>query len=93
MFNINILKTNVWISGFILLFAILYISILQFNLPSAIRTMFSNNIFRFVFLSLLLIVPFDISPTVSISVILIFLFTMKQISEREVDETFENVSQ
>jgi hypothetical protein len=61
------------------------------QLPSFIRTLFENNIFRVVFLSLLLIYKFDKAPQVATVVSLVFVLTMHHLSQMEIRENFAYV--
>jgi hypothetical protein len=66
---------------------IIYAGALQVNTPDFIRNLFKNDIFRFVFLSLLLIVgPTNSQPSVALIIAFVFVFTMYCISEKEVKE-------
>jgi len=59
----------------------LYGTLLQVNLPHYISKLFHNEIFRLIFLSLLLIYNFKQAPHVAIMIALIFLITMHYVSE------------
>lgn len=58
-------------------------------LPEMVRNLFSNNIFRVVFLSLLLIYRLDKAPHVALAVALVFTLAMYSLSEMEKKENFE----
>jgi FtsH-binding integral membrane protein len=62
------------------------------NLPTFVRNLFNNNIFRVVFLSLLLIYRLDKAPHVALAVALIFTLVMYSISEKEKQENFDIVA-
>jgi len=55
-------------------------------LPSFIRDLFSNAVFRVVFLSTLLIHAFKKTPHVAFAVSLIFVLTMHLINKEEISE-------
>lgn len=58
------------------------------KLPIFIRNLFNNPIFRFVFLSLILIHNFSYAPHVAIAVVLLFTLTMYSIRQEELKENF-----
>lgn len=58
------------------------------KLPSFIRDLFNNPIFRILILSVLLIHNFGSSPHVALAVVLIFTFTMYTLRLQEVKENF-----
>jgi hypothetical membrane protein len=64
-----------------------YASQVRIKLPNYINKLFRNNLFRFLFLSLLMIYSFEKSPHVAISIALIFVLVMNAIN---CDETIEN---
>jgi hypothetical protein len=61
------------------------------ELPSFIKDLFKNNIFRVVFLSTMLIYKIDSSPNVAFIIALVFVLTMHYINESEIKENFEYV--
>ena len=65
-----------------------YASQTRIQLPNYIRKLFTNNIFRVVFLSLLLIYSFDKAPHVAIAVALIFVLTLHFLNYQEATENF-----
>lgn len=80
---------NEYIAVLIALFIGLYaLSLGRMKLPDYIRNLFNNNIFRVVFLSLLLIHNFNRSPHVSLAIALVFVITMQYISDQEIKENF-----
>lgn len=60
----------------------------RMGLPNYIRNLFSNNIFRVVFLSLLLTQNLDKSPHVAVTVALVFVITLHYLGEQEIKENF-----
>ncbi len=60
----------------------------RMELPGYIRNLFNNNIFRVVFLTLLLMQNFNKAPHVAITVALVFVLTLHFLSEQEVKENF-----
>ena len=80
---------NEWIAVAIALFVALYgIALSRIELPGYIRNLFNNNIFRIVFLSLLLVQSFDKAPHVALSIALVFVLTMYYLGEQEIKENF-----
>lgn len=59
------------------------------NMPDWLRKLFENNIFRVVFLSLLLIYNFNKSPHVAVIIGMVFVLTMFYLNQKEVEENFE----
>lgn len=73
----------------IALFLGLYAIILsRVELPDYVRNLFTNNIFRVVWLTLLLVFNFNKSPHTAIVVAMIFVLTLHYLNEREVKENF-----
>lgn len=68
-----------------------YASMASVALPSSLKTLFKNDVFRVVFLSLLLMHRFDKSPHIALSVALVFVITMHYIAEDEKREAYENI--
>jgi hypothetical protein len=62
------------------------------SLPTFVRNLFNNNIFRVVFLSLLLIYRLDKAPHIALAVALVFTLAMYSISEEEKKENFAVVT-
>ena len=70
---------------------ILYASYLRVEMPNYIKTLFENNIFRIIFLSLLLILAFNQAPHVAITMAIIFVLTLYFLNEHEAKESFRNL--
>ena len=70
---------------------ILYSHHIRIVPPQFIKNLFGNNIFRVVFLSLLLIYKFEKAPHVSIFIALVFVLTMHFINKDEIKENFQYV--
>jgi hypothetical protein len=68
---------NEYFVGAIGLFAVLYISQCQINLPQYITSMFNNDIFKIIYLSLLLMIPFKMAPHVAITVSIVFVLSAR----------------
>lgn len=83
----NSLLNNPYVIGCLTIFVFAYASKAQVNMPDMFSNLFRNDIFRVVFLSLLLMLKFEKSPSVSILVALFFVFVMGKIMS---EETFEN---
>ena len=79
---------NDYVIAALTVFAIVYASQSQVQLPKWLVTLFKNDIFRVIYLSLLLIIPFDKAPHVAILVALVFVITMKYIGQQETQEHF-----
>nr|QBK88356.1 MAG: hypothetical protein LCMiAC01_00200 [Mimivirus LCMiAC01] len=80
---------NKYVTIILTLFLFLYgYTLSRVALPNYIKNLFNNNIFRIVFLSLLLIYNFDKSPHVALAVSIVFVLTLYYIGEREMKENF-----
>jgi hypothetical protein len=81
--NIEELINNQYVIATLTLFLALYGSMSALSLPKWFTNLFKNDIFRVLFLSLLLIVPFESSPRIAIIIALIFVITMNSIDMEE----------
>jgi cbb3-type cytochrome oxidase subunit 3 len=90
MIDLSILN-NEYFVVFATLFLTLYITIFRINLPSPFILLFQNNIFRVVFLSLLLMFRFEKSPHVAVLVSLSFILIMYHINQEERRENFKHI--
>jgi len=70
---------------------ILYASLIRVEMPFYIKMLFENNIFRIIFLSLLLILSFNQAPHVAITMAIIFVLTLYFLNEQEAKESFRNL--
>lgn len=61
------------------------------ELPEYIKTLFRNNIFRIVFLSLLLIYSFNATPYVALAIALVFVLTLYFLNHEETKENFAHL--
>lgn len=68
------------------LFVAIYASRNRMQLPDWLMGLFKNDIFRVLFLSLLLMINFKKSPHVAVIVAIVFLITMKYINDHEINE-------
>lgn len=66
----------------------LYASLVRVDLPEYIKKLFRNDIFRIIFLSLLLIYSFDKAPHVAIAVAIVFVITLHFLNYLEAKENF-----
>lgn len=82
---------NQYVSIILVMLVTLYGAKSNVKLPQFIRDLFKNNIFRVVFLSLLLVFKVNSSPTVAFTVALVFVLTMHYINQQEIKENFEYV--
>lgn len=81
----NIISNN-YFHAILAIITIVYVSAGHIKLPPFVVKLFKNNIFRLVFLSLLLVYRFDNAPHVAFLVSLIFLMTMHYIGQTEMME-------
>lgn len=81
----NILNNN-YVHAVLAILTTIYLSAGRVSIPAFIKNLFKNNIFRLVFLSLLLVYRFDKSPHIAFMIALIFVATMSHIGEQEMME-------
>ena len=82
--------SNDWLAVLVALFLFLYgFRLSRVGLPGYLRNLFNNNIFRIVFLSLLLIYGFETSPHAAILIALVYVITLYYIGEQEVRENID----
>lgn len=67
-----------------------YAYMIRIDMPDYITKLFQNDIFRFVFLALLMIYSFNASPHVAITLALIFVITLYFLNNEESREHFDN---
>jgi len=60
-------------------------------LPNFMIRLFENDIFRVLFLSLLLFVRFETRPTVALIIALVFVYMLQFIYHKETKEAFDNM--
>lgn len=70
------------------LFVVLYASMSQMELPNWLLALFKNDVFRVVFLSLLLMYRFEKAPHVAVIVSLVFVISMQYVMTQEANEHF-----
>jgi uncharacterized protein YqhQ len=61
------------------------------QLPQFIVDLFSNTLFRVLYLSLLLIARFETRPTVALIIALVFIYMLQYIHIKECKETMANI--
>jgi|AntRauTorckE6833_2_1112554.scaffolds.fasta_scaffold27287_1 hypothetical protein len=84
----NILDNEYVAFGIAFLVAIYGAGLTRMELPGYLRNLFTNNIFRVIFLSLLMIHNFDRTPHIAVAIALIFVLTLNQLSNQEAKENF-----
>lgn len=84
---------NEYVVTALYLVAVLYATMAQVELPSFVRELFKNDIFRVMFLSLLLIVRFEQRPSVAVLIVMIYMYTMYLLNRDEVNENVEHFQQ
>lgn len=63
----------------------------RMELPSFVRDLFKNNIFRVVFLSTMLVYKIDSTPHVALTVALLFVVSMHYLNQMEMKENFQYI--
>lgn len=80
---------NDYVAAITSLFVALYgLALGRVELPNYLKNLFTNNIFRTIFLALLVIYGFGKAPHVGFSVALIFIITMYHLEKQEIKENF-----
>ena len=69
----------------------LYASQTRVEMPEYIKALFRNNIFRVVFIFLLLMFPFKQAPHVALTIALIFVLTLYFLNYAEMKENFAHL--
>lgn len=69
----------------------MYASMIRVELPEYIKTLFRNNIFRLVFLCLLLIYSFKAAPHVALAIALVFVLTLYFLNHEETKANFTHL--
>ena len=82
---------NDYVVAVLTIVLIAYMSHVRVELPDAFSSLFKNDIFRVVFLSLLLMTYMKKSPTVSIIIALFFVIVLGRIMADEAKENFQMV--
>lgn len=83
----NNLFDNQIISIAIILFLFLYgYNLGKMKLPSYIKKLFDNTIFKIVFLSLLLIFNFKNTPHIALIIAIVFVLTLEALNNQETKE-------
>ncbi len=81
--------TNEYVLAVLTIFTIVYASQAQVDLPKWLVKLFKNDIFKVIYLSLLLMVPFETAPHVAIILAIVFVMTLAYIDKQEAKENFE----
>ncbi len=81
---------NKYIIAFVGILVILYASKGQVNLPKPIYNLFKNDIFRVIYLSLLVLVATKAPPHVAFIVALVYVLTLYFIDKQENSEQIRN---
>lgn len=74
--------TNEYFIGALFLFTILYVNKCQIALPQYISSLFENDIFKIVYLVLLLMISFKTAPHVAIVVSIAFVLLAKTLQKK-----------
>lgn len=74
--------------GLAMFIAVYGYALARTELPKYIKDLFNNDIFKVVFLSLMLIANFNKLPHVAVTVALIFVLTLNYMNEQEIKERF-----
>lgn len=88
MDNVLTVLNNDYVLASLAIFASVYGTMARVKLPDFVVALFKNDVFRVVFLSLLLMYRLEKAPHVAIIVALVFVFTLDYISRMEAKEHF-----
>jgi|LakMenE18May11ns_1017448.scaffolds.fasta_scaffold8760772_1 hypothetical protein len=85
----NNLLNNDAVNIALTMFIVLYgLNLGKMKLPTYIKDLFNNTIFRIVFLSLLLVYRFNNSPHVALTVALLFVLGLDYLYTQQIKENF-----
>ena len=84
--NLDFLDNDYVAAGIALFITLYALNMGRMKLPPIIKNLFSNNIFRVLFLSLLLIFNFDKAPHVAFGIALIFVLTLDYLDKEDMEE-------
>jgi len=87
--DISKVLNNEYVVAVMVIFTAIYVSQYRPVLPAWVAKLFKNDIFRIVYLSLLLMIPFEKAPHVSIIVALVFVLTLNYLNRQEMQENFQ----
>lgn len=82
---------NPWVTGLLTTVLIVYGARINLPIPDFIRKLFKNDVFRVVFLMLLLVFKAEASPSLALLIALVFLVIMGAINNLEVRENFQYI--
>lgn len=82
---------NQYVAAIIGCLVVVYASQGQINLPKPVRNIFKNDIFRIIFLSLLVLIGTKSPPHVALAIAIIFVLTLHFINRQETFENFKNI--
>ena len=81
---------NQYVAVAVALFVALYgLALGRMKLPDYIKNLFGNNIFRVVFLSLLLVYNFNKAPHIALAIALVFVLTLHYLNKQQTAENFQ----
>jgi len=83
---------NEYVVAVLTIFAIVYASRAQLCLPKRLVSLFKNDIFKIVYLFLLLVVSFKTAPHVAMVVSVVFVVALNLINAHETNENFELIA-
>ena len=86
--NLTILENEYVAAGLALFLGVYAYTASRMRIPEYLRNLFNNNIFRIVFLSLLLTQNLNKSPHIAITIAFLFVITLHYIGEQEIKENF-----
>jgi hypothetical protein len=87
--DISKVLNNEYVVGVLMIFTGIYVAQYRPTLPTWVAKLFKNDIFRVVYLSLLLMIPLEKAPHVSIMVALVFVLTLNYLNKQEMQENFQ----
>jgi len=85
------LNDNMYVIGILMIIVYLYSAHMKLNSDDILTSLFKNDIFRVFFLSLLIIIDMNDSPTISILIAMLFVIIMNRIMIKETKEGFGDI--
>jgi len=84
--TLNKILNDKYVIAFLILFVSLYSDISKIVLPDWFLNLFKNDIFRLLFICLILLIPIKQSPHIAIIVSVLFIITLNLVFEKDTRE-------
>lgn len=85
------LANNEYVFAVVAILVFAYGQNARLDVPDFMVSLFSNDLFRVLYLALILIIRFDKRPTVAIIMGLLFIYMLKYIEDKKTEEAFNDI--